>query len=213
VELTYLGHACFKVTSWDGSTLLIDPYTPGGNVRHRPIADQVDAVVISHIHPGHSGVRFLPGRPQVFQQSGWLGTIEMTAIPTFHDTKQGRKWGPNLAWRITVDEVSLLHLGDMGHMPSNEQLVDMVPCDVLMCPVGGMHSLDHEQANTIIGIINPLAVIPMHYWTPLIGRRIGRLEKFLAGRPNVVPFEGSSLTITPDSLPGDQPTWVLRPIY
>lgn len=213
MELTYLGHACFKVTSWEGVTLLIDPYTPGGRVRHRPIPDRVDAVAISHVHPGHSGVRYLPGNPQVLQQSGYVGTIELTAIPTFHDTKKGRKWGPNTAWRVRVDGVTLLHLGDIGHMPSDEQLVEMVPTDVLMCPVGGVHSLDHEQATTIVGIINPLVVIPMHYWTPLIGRNLGRLERFLAGRPNVVPFEGSTVSVTPDALPGNQPTWVLRPLY
>jgi len=58
-----------------------------------------------------------------------------------------------------------------------------------------------------------MAIIPMHYWTPLIGRRLQRLEKFLSLRQNVVPFEGSTLTITPETLPGDQPTWVLRPLY
>ncbi len=213
MELTYLGHACFKLKTWDDTTLIIDPYTPGGSVKHRPIPDPVDAVAISHVHPGHSGVRFLAGSPQLFQQSGYQGTMELTAIPTFHDTKGGRKWGPNTAWRIRVDGISLVHLGDMGHMPSNEQLVEMVPADVLLCPVGGGHSLDHEQATSIVKIINPLVVIPMHYWTPLIGRRLGRLERFLAGRPNIVPFEGSSVEITPDSLPGNQPTWVLRPLY
>jgi len=213
VELTYFGHACFKITAWEGTFLLIDPYTPGGQVRHRPIPDMVEAVAVSHAHPGHSGVRDPQGPPQGFQDSGYVGTFEITAIPTFHDTKKGRRWGPNIAWRIKVDSVSLLHLGDMGHMPTDEQLVDMVPADILLCPVGGVHSLDHEQATSIIKIINPLVVIPMHYWTPLIGRRLGRLENFLAGRPGIVPFEGSSVSISPDSLPGNQPTWVLRPLY
>lgn len=213
MELTYLGHACFKVTTFTGTTLIFDPYTAGGPVRHRPIPDRVDGVVVSHAHPGHSGVAQLQGRPEILQASGYLGTIELTAIPTFHDAKKGRKFGPNLAWRAMVDGVSICHLGDIGHMPSEEQLVDMVPTDVLLCPVGGERSLDWEQANSIIGVINPMVVIPMHYWTPLIGRRLQRLEKFLSVRPNVVAFDGSTVSLTPESIPGDQPTWVLRPLY
>lgn len=213
MELTYLGHACFKLSSFDGTQLLIDPYTPGGPVRHRPIPDAVDGVAISHGHPGHAGVAQLQGAPQVFQQSGYLGTTELTAIPTFHDSRQGRRWGPNTVWRIVMDGVSICHLGDIGHMPNDEQLVDMVPTDLLLCPVGGTHSLDWEQATTITNMINPMVVVPMHYWTPLIGRRLGRIERFLAGRHPVIPFEGSTITVTPETLPGDQPTWVLRPLY
>jgi L-ascorbate metabolism protein UlaG (beta-lactamase superfamily) len=213
VELTYLGHSCFKLGSFDGTSVLVDPYTPVGGIRHRPIPDVVSAVAVSHGHPGHCGVRHLQGAPKVFHESGWAGTVELTAIPTFHDTKRGRKLGPNTAWRIVVDGVSVLHLGDMGHMPDNEQLVEMVPADVLLCPVGGVHSLDHEQATTITSIINPMVVVPMHYWTPLVGRRLGRIERFLAGRQRVVPFDGSTVRITPETLPGDQPTWVLRPLY
>lgn len=213
MELTYLGHSCFKLTSFEGKTLLIDPYTPGGANRHRPIPDIVDGVAISHLHPGHSGVRYLQGQPEVFQQSGYLGTIELTAIPTFHDTKQGRKYGHNTVWRIQIDGISICHLGDIGHMPSQEQLVDIVPTDILICPVGGVHSLDFEQATSIVNMINPMVVIPMHYWTPLIGRRLHRLERFLGGRTNVIAFEGSTVSITMDTIPGDQPTWVLRPLY
>ncbi len=213
VKLTYLGHACFKVTSFLGTTLLIDPYTPGGAVRHRPIPDTVDGVVMSHMHPGHAGARYLQGSPEVIMQSGYLRTMELTAIPTFHDSRKGKRLGPNTVWRIVVDGVSICHLGDIGHMPTSEQLVEMVPTDILLCPVGGGRSLDWEQAATIITTINPMVVVPMHYWTPLIGRRLQRLERFINGRPAVLPFDGSSVEVSPDSLPGDQPTWVLRPLY
>lgn len=201
------------MSSFDGTSVIIDPYTPGGAVRHRPIPDIVNGVAVSHGHPGHNGVAHLQGNPEVFYQSGWVKTIELTAIPCYHDTKKGRKFGPNTAWRVVIDGVSICHLGDIGHMPTDEQLVDMVPTDVLLVPVGGVHSLDWEQANSIVNIINPMAVIPMHYWTPLIGRRLGRIERFLNGRPNIIPFDGSTVSITPDSMPGDQPTWVLRPLY
>jgi L-ascorbate metabolism protein UlaG (beta-lactamase superfamily) len=213
VELTYLGHACFKATSSDGVTLLMDPYTPGGVVQHRPIPDIVDAVVSSHSHPGHSGLRFLQGEPRILGESGYVGTVEATAIASFHDAKKGRRWGPNTVWRLLMDGVSVCHLGDIGHMPHEEQLAQMVPVDILLCPVGGVHSLDEEQAATIIGRINPMVVIPMHYWTPLIGRRLHRLERFLARQSLVVPFEGSTVSIDVESLPGGQPTWVLRPLY
>lgn len=213
MELTYLGHACFKVTSWEGTSLLIDPYTPGGAIRHRPIPDRVAAALVSHEHPGHNGARYLQGAPEVLRTSGYVGTMEVTAIPTFHDLQRGRKRGPNTVFRVVVDGVSVCHLGDIAHMPTEEHLVEMVPADVLLVPVGGGNSLDHEQADSIIKIINPMVAIPMHYWTPLVARRIGRIERFLARRPNVVPFEGSTVTISPDTLPGNQPTWVLRPLY
>ena len=213
MELTYLGHACFKVTAFDGTSVLMDPYVPGGDIRHRPIPDIVTAVVTSHAHSGHSGLSHLQGRPLNPQDSDWVGTIELTAIPTFHDARGGRRHGPNTVWRLVVDGVSIVHLGDIGHMPTPEQLVEMVPVDVLLCPVGGRHSLDHEQATTIVGLINPRVVVPMHYWTPLVRRRLGRIERFLQGRPGVVAFDGSTLSIDSGALPHDMATWVLRPLY
>ena len=213
MELTYLGHACFKVTTWEGTSLVVDPYTPGREIRHRPIPDLVDAALVTHDHPGHNGIAHLQGRPEVLRGSGWVGTIEVTAVATFHDSAKGRKRGPNTVFRIVADGVSVCHLGDIGHMPTPDQLVDMVPTDILLCPVGGIHSLDAEQAASIVKVVNPMVVVPMHYWTPLVSRRLGRIERFLARQSRVVPVEGSTVSPAPDALPGDQPTWVLRPLY
>ena len=102
MELTYLGHACFKITSFLGTTLLMDPYTPGGPIRHRPIPDIVDGVVVSHGHPGHYGIRYLQGQPEVFHQSNYLRTMELIAIPTFHDARKGKKFGPNTVGTTAV---------------------------------------------------------------------------------------------------------------
>lgn len=41
---------------------------------------------------------------------------------------------------------SIVHLGDLGHVLSNEQLEKLVGTDILLVPVGGKFTLDAKKA-------------------------------------------------------------------
>src|SRR5205807_8753896 len=57
VQITWLGHATFKITSPQGKVILIDPWTQGNPAcpdSHKQI-DKVDIMLVSHGHFDHAG--------------------------------------------------------------------------------------------------------------------------------------------------------------
>ena len=49
---------------------------------------------------------------------------------------------------------------------TNEQLEIIDEVDILMIPVGGIYTIDGEEAAEIVNQIEPKIVIPMHYKIP-----------------------------------------------
>lgn len=54
--------------------------------------------------------------------------------------------------------------------------------DILFVPIGGVYTLDAEEANVVIDQIQPRMAIPMHYHTPFLSFDLDSVEKFLQGR-------------------------------
>ncbi len=57
VQITWLGHATFKITTPQGKVILIDPWTQGNPAcpdEYKHI-DDVDLMLISHGHSDHAG--------------------------------------------------------------------------------------------------------------------------------------------------------------
>ena len=59
MEITYLGHACFKLKSKKSGTVITDPYAPStGPTLSKPTAD---IVTLSHSHADHSAREQISG--------------------------------------------------------------------------------------------------------------------------------------------------------
>ena len=101
-------------------------------------------------------------------------------MQTFHDEVRGQKRGENLVHIIRCDGKTLVHLGDLGHMLGQAQLRHIQGCDCLMIPIGGVYTIDAEQARELIEQVNPRIAIPMHYRNGKYGfQNIGTLADFL----------------------------------
>lgn len=87
-------------------------------------------------------------------------------IPTFHDNFQGRRRGPNTVWHFYWEGIHFCHLGDLGHLLTDQQVKIIGKVDVLFCPVGGKITLNPTEATLVINQLNPKVVFPMHYLTP-----------------------------------------------
>ena len=60
----------------------------------------------------------------------------------------------------------ILHLGDLGHLLTDDQLSAIGAVDVVLIPVGGTFTLDAHQASRVVDQLHPrLLVVPMHYKT------------------------------------------------
>ena len=155
VIIDYLGHACFKLDD----ELVIDPYKDGSVPGLEPLRVSAKKVICSHEHADHSG------RECVKLESGECG-FEILEVPSFHDDKQGTLRGPNTIFVITSGSgEKLVHLGDLGHFPNEEQLAAISNADYLLIPVGGYYTIDAEMAAKICETANPKCIIPMHYRT------------------------------------------------
>jgi L-ascorbate metabolism protein UlaG (beta-lactamase superfamily) len=81
--------------------------------------------------------------------------------------------------------------------------------DVLLVPVGGFFTIDHDQAAAVVEALDPRIVIPIHYKTHKAGFPIAPVEPFLATQEKVEHAHGPSLEVTSATLPSERVTIVL----
>jgi len=166
--ITYLGHSCFKIqdkTGPDAVTIITDPFD-SKIVGYKTPSHEAEVVTISHGHPDHNNVGAIRGNPFIVDTAGEydIKGISIEGIDSFHDGKEGKERGTNIIYRIIIDDITVVHLGDLGQTALDaKQLEKLESTDVLMIPVGGYHTIDAKQAVEIISQIEPRIVIPMHY--------------------------------------------------
>jgi len=122
-------------------------------------------------------------------------------VATFHDAEKGRKRGRNTVYLMEVDEVSVCHLGDLGHVLTAEQVEEIDNVDVLLLPVGGVSTINAPMAAEVVRRLEPKVVVPMHYKTQAISRELESVERFLKeiGVKQIDPQP--KLSFTKSSLP------------
>jgi L-ascorbate metabolism protein UlaG (beta-lactamase superfamily) len=164
MEITFVGHSCFKIKG-KTQTLVIDPYDPKIGFKLPKL--EADIVLSTHDHFDHANTTAVTGFKMAITGPGEyeIGGVLISGLPTFHDDKNGDKQGGNTIYLIDMDGVSLLHLGDLGHELPDSALENIGKVDVLMIPVGGNYTIDAETAAKVISSIEPGFVIPMHYKT------------------------------------------------
>jgi len=165
MDITYLGHSSFKIKGKD-TTVINDPFDPD-MVGLKFGKQTADIVTISHDHKDHNRVDLVDGVKMVINCPGEYETsgVSVIGIKTYHDDKKGKERGKNTIYVIEIDGVRILHLGDLGHKLSDKQLDEIGDIDVLMIPVGGIYTINAEEATSIARNIEANIVIPMHYQT------------------------------------------------
>ena len=93
--------------------------------------------------------------------------IFVYGIPAFHDKQQGKERGETTIFVIKLleEDITIAHLGDLGHVLTNDQLEHLEKIDILLVPVGGKVTIDAKEAVEVINQIEPRMAIPMHYKT------------------------------------------------
>jgi L-ascorbate metabolism protein UlaG (beta-lactamase superfamily) len=216
MNLRFLGHATFYITTANGTRIVTDPYEPGGfggAIGHGPIPDPADVITISHQHADHNDVKSVPGSPIVLSSVGEYTEKGVTfrGLATFHDAKRGAERGGNIVWSIEADGLRLCHLGDLGATLAAEEVGHLGPIDVLLIPVGGTFTLDARGATEVMNALKPRLALPMHYRTPKVKLNIAYVDDFLADKRNVERVKGSDLTVTTGTLPKTTEIIVLEP--
>lgn len=216
MKIKWLGHAAFALTAADGTKLITDPYVPGaydGAVSYDRITERADAATVSHDHADHNGAELLPGRPPALKGTGpfTVKSLRITGIETFHDPSGGAERGKNTIFIIEIDNLRIVHCGDLGHLPDEATVKALGRVDILLVPVGGLFTIDAKGAVKLVEQVKPKLVIPMHYKTHKLGFQIAGVEEFARLAPYVRRLGRSEIDITPENLPQETETWILEP--
>lgn len=178
MEIIWLGHSCFRIKGKE-ATIVTDPFDRTLGYPLKKLTANI--VTVSHPHPQHSFVEGVGGPPRVFSGPGEyeIANVFIDGIATFHDADRGQMWGKNTVFLIEIEEVRVCHLGDLGHVPTTEQVEEIGNVDILMLPVGGVRTLDATAAAETISLLQPKLVIPMHFKTEVVNLELEPLERFL----------------------------------
>jgi len=210
VEITWLGRSCFRLRGRDAAVVM-DPCDKSTGYSIGKLT--ADIVTVSHEHPAHSNVAAVTGTPRVVQGPGEfeVAGVLIMGIPTFHDGEKGAKLGKNTAYVVELDDVRICHLGDLGHVPTSEQVEDLSGVDVLLAPVGGHDTIGAAAAAETISLLEPKLVIPMHYQTPADKAELDPLDRFLKeiGARNALEERQPKLSVTRSTLPHETKIQVL----
>ena len=189
MKVTYNGHACFSITS--GSyTIILDPYSPGSVPGYGSLEESANQVLCSHEHGDHNA------RDAVRIIGSTASPFEISTISTWHDDAKGKLRGPNTIHILQAEGFTVVHLGDLGCMLTEDQIALIRRCDVLLIPVGGHYTINADTAAEITRQINAGITIPMHYSGPGFGYDvISPVSEFLHLFSNVQVLDEPSIDL------------------
>lgn len=183
MDIFHLGHSSFRIKGKTAS-VITDPFKPSK-------ADFPDIVTISNQNINVDAVKgdntFIVDGP---------GEYEIKDVLIV-----GIKTDQNVIYKITIDGVRFLHLGDLTKKLTDSEIDLIGDVDVLFIPVGGTDTIDAKAAAEVSAQIEASVVIPMHYETP---------TQFLKemGVENIEPLP--KLTTSKDKLPDTTTVVVLE---
>jgi len=183
MDITYLGHSSFRIKGKHAS-IISDPFDPKMVGLKYP-KNSADIVTISHQHNDHN---FTEGVGDVKKIIDGPGEYEIMGVSfigfsTFHDEEKGAQRGKNTIYVMEIEDLRVVHLGDIGHVLTGEMIEALGEIDILMIPVGGFYTVDAEKAAKIVNDTEASIVIPMHYkvsgLNPEISDKLSSVDDFL----------------------------------
>lgn len=206
VIVRWHGHSCFEIVSSKGTVIAIDPHD-GRSLGIKPPRISADIVLITHEHFDHNAYSIV-AKPSATVFSMHVGKesiddIWFIGVEAYHDRERGRRRGRTIIYKLYVDGVSFVHVGDLGHELDVEYSTKLGSIDMLMIPVGGTFTIDAKGAWKTIDNIKPRAVIPMHYWVEKLNLPLRPIDDFIQQKPpawSVVKLDSNTLSIESDKI-------------
>jgi len=218
MELTWYGRTCVRLRGKE-AVVVTDPYQSVVGPTGRGITG--DIVTFSHpddrplprakgkhsrdgrtLLPSSLDAAFVLDGPGEYE----VKEVLVTGVRTYRDDAKGEEHGKQTSFVIEVDGVHTMHLGDIGHLLSEEKLADVGSIDIACVPLGGY--LSPTRAAALIAQLDPHIVVPM----PMCDDDADcaeALQKFfheMGTEPVVQP----KLSVTTSSLPAETTTVLLE---
>ena len=195
VQITWLGHATFKLISPRGKTILIDPWTQSNpacpdNLKQ---VDQLDLMLVSHGHFDHvaNAVDIAkttrPSVVAIVELAGWLQSkgventtginkggsvdvqgIKITLTHAIHSSgvEDGVYVGDACGFVLEFENGrKLYHAGDTCAFSDMQIIGELYKPDVALLPIGDFYTMGPKEAAVAVRMLGVNHVIPMHYGT------------------------------------------------
>ena len=172
MELTWLGHASFKINV-TGKIIYIDPYAGD-------YGEKADLILISHDHFDHFAqekikmirndqTKILASRsvasqldgakamaPGEAEKDGW---ITIRAVAAYNTNKKFHPKGTGIGFILEAENKKLYFAGDTDVIPEMEG----IECDIALLPVSGTYVMTAREAIEAVKNVKAKIAIPMHY--------------------------------------------------
>jgi L-ascorbate metabolism protein UlaG (beta-lactamase superfamily) len=195
VQITWLGHAAFKIVTPGGKVILIDPWIISNPLCPTELKtfDKVDLMLISHGHFDHIADAVdiakatKPTVAAIVELVGWLeskgventigfnkgGTINVDNIKVsmthaIHTAGvEDRSYAGDAAGFVIEFEngFKLYHAGDTCAFSDMAIIGELHRPDVAMLPIGDFYTMGPREAALAVRMLGVKHVIPMHYGT------------------------------------------------
>ena len=181
MEITWLGHAAFKIKTHSGRIIYLDPY------QIKKVEEKADIIVSTHSHGDHfdsssikklmkestvvigpesiaDSLKKFDGTPLKLGDSFDYKDMSIELVPAYNIKKPNHpkknEWAGII---VTSEDKSVYHAGDTERIPEMKDLASR-NITVAMMPCGGTYTMDFDEATDSIIDVKPEIAIPMHNW-------------------------------------------------
>ena len=177
---------------------------------------EADIALITHPHFDHDNVDAVRGNQSVIRDPlmADFGDFRLTGIQGKHAKHYGKEFGQkNTMFVIETEGVKLCHFGDNRPDLSDGQLKQIGAIHILMIPIDDSeHILEFEEANSLIKLLNPKIVFPMHYFINGITSIKSGLKELESWFDSTIfptrTINDSQIKISTSTIPNQTEIWV-----
>jgi L-ascorbate metabolism protein UlaG (beta-lactamase superfamily) len=221
VEITWYGQTCVRLRGRD-AVVVSDAYQSIVG----PTGRGITADIATYSHPDDApiakgkaakGKRTRDGRtvvPASLEPSFAVDSpgeyevhdVLLTGVRTYRDDEKGERRGRGTAFVVELDGLHTIHLGDVGHLLSEEALGDIGSVDIACVPVGGV--LNAARTAELIAQLDPKIVVAMPVCENEAdcSEALARFFHEMGGEPTPQP----KLAVTISTLPDETTAVVLE---
>lgn len=204
-RITWFGHAAFKIEITN-RIVLIDPWLDGNPTSPMKSSEvgSADIVYVTHDHDDHLGdaIAICERTGATFVSTFELGNyagekgvknvvglniggcvevkgVKLHMVQAFHTSSRGAPTGVV----VEGEGKTVYHAGDTGLFGDMRLFGELYQLDLALIPIGGYYTMGALEAAEAVRLLNPKAVIPMHYKTfPVLAQSADDFVEKLRGK-------------------------------
>jgi len=204
MQIYWQGYSSIRIESKQGDTsciLMTDPFENEAAIRF-PRTIEPDVLLCSNQDRKMFNLEGVAGTPFVISDPGEY-EIRGVFINGIQDPKIGNTPLRPVIYRIEVEDMTVVFLGQLKRQLSDTELDALGNVDILILPVGGDGAMDAKMAANIISTVEPRIVIPIYYHVPGLKTKLGTVEQFCSAIGACQRQNVNKLKITKKELPAE----------